>query len=207
MYRSPFANFRQPHELLCLAARMLPATTATTTTSSSSSSSLPTQFSQRGALSRSGNDNDIANHFVDLSSDNENEIMASFGKSYSGPNSVGYRRRSESRSESPPWDRLDDNDPNSVPLLSATVSGGSHHHECPDEQNDYWIGGRSMDRLWGQGGMLGNWLWNTQHGWTAYIGFLLILYGGMSLALLVMNRFILLSMYLLMFLFFLPERY
>jgi hypothetical protein len=89
-------------------------------------------------------------------------------------------------------------------------SASVYHNE--DTLSDNRIVGRTHDNWkigegtaeptissWTRYGQLGYWLWNTQRGWMVYVGFLIMFYGGSSLALLVMNRFILWSMLKLLF--------
>ena len=199
MHRSPFANFRKPHELLASASNMFSPHTRSPPHSR--------------AKNRSSGGSSVGSHhggnlLVDSSDENEGAT------GYSRSRSRGSLSKSRSRSASPSWDGRD---PNSIPLLpipdgESRVSsriGSRINSPSPldddfgdegvfaDAPSDWRIGEGSLSGKagWFSDGKLGWWLWNTQRGSMVYIGLLVALYGGMSLALLVMNRFIMLSRY------------
>ena len=87
-------------------------------------------------------------------------------------------------------------DPTSVALLPMHSDAYGDSGFEGDGTTDWRIGEGPADRelgSWLEGGKLGWWLWNTQRGWLAYTILLIVLHGAASLALLVMNRFILWS--------------
>ncbi|KAI5778383.1 hypothetical protein EDC01DRAFT_674089 [Geopyxis carbonaria] len=185
MHRSTFTKFPRPHELLAAAATTLP--------------SMAPPFSHSRARNRSSGGSSVSSHQGNLLIDSSDDDG---GTSVSRSRTPASRSKSRSRSVSPPWEGLD---PNAVPLLPMHGQSGGHSRSASvyrdDDASDdgagtdgWRIGEGSAAPggfAWARYGQLGNWLWGTQRGWMAYVGFLVVLYGGSSLALLVMNRFIL----------------
>ncbi|KAF8246732.1 hypothetical protein K440DRAFT_585327 [Wilcoxina mikolae CBS 423.85] len=170
MHRSPFANFRKPHEHLLSISNMIP-------TSANPFSHSRTRNRSSGGSSVSSQPK--TNLLADSDSDENTD------PTYSRSRSRGSR--SKSRSVSPPWDSVNST---SVPLLPVNSDVDSRTHSPYPPYEDAGNDGMSDWRI-GEGGTLGWCLWNTQRGWLVYIVFLVVLYGATSLALLIMNRFIL----------------
>src|SRR5690606_37789297 len=100
-----------------------------------------------------------------------------------GPSSQSRSQisRSRSRSSSP----VKNANLGSVPLLPLHDNSRS---VTADPATGWRIGeGASEERTWSggwsEGGKLGWWLWSTEKGWEAYVGFLVALYAFTSLAL------------------------
>jgi hypothetical protein len=184
MHRSPFANFRKPHEHLLSISNMIPTTA--------------NPFSHSRTRNRSsGGSSESPQPGTNLLADSDSDENTD--TTYSRSRSRGSR--SKSRSVSPPWDSVNSM---SVPLLPVNDDGDSRtyspyppYEDVGDDGMSNWrIGEGPVSRgfgSWLKGGTLGWWLWNTQRGWLVYIIFLVVLYGASSLALLIMNRFILWS--------------
>ncbi|KAA8911079.1 hypothetical protein FN846DRAFT_463976 [Sphaerosporella brunnea] len=176
MNRSPFANFRKPHELLSSAASMM-----------------PNQFSHSRSRNRSSGGSSVGsqpNLLVDSDVEEGEPISHSRSRSRGSPS------KSRSRSTSPQWAGAN---ATSVPLLPHNFGDSRSHSPYPPfdgsgEDVGLRIGEGTREQgfgSWFKGGKLGSWLWNTQKGWMVYIIFLIALYSSVSLALLIMNRFIL----------------
>jgi hypothetical protein len=170
MNRSPFANFRKPHELLSSAASMM----STTTT-------IP--FSHSRSRNRSSGGSSVGSQPNLLGDSDSDAGDASRSRSRGSPS------KSRSRSASPPWDGAN---ATSIPLLPHNY-GDSRAHSPYPATDDLRIGEGTRGQSWFTGGKLGWWLWNTQKGWMVYLFFLIAVYSAASLALLIMNRFILWS--------------
>ena len=165
MNRSPFANFRKPHELLASASNMV---------------SPP--FSHSRARNRSSGSPSRESRPENIRADSAPEVFNSAERHPT--TSLSRGSFSKSRSGTPPWES---DISTSVPLLpprGGVLGADWRLGEGPVEQGF---------ASWFRNGKLGRWVYNTQTGWMVYAISLLVLYGVVSLMLLIMNRFILWS--------------
>ncbi|TGZ79544.1 hypothetical protein EX30DRAFT_365092 [Ascodesmis nigricans] len=169
MHRSPFANFPRPHELLSTAKAVLPTAADVANT-----------FAHSRNRNRSSGGASMDSVFFEAADTPDEERPAR-----------PWSRTSHSRSRSSSPVKI--SNAGSVPLLPLHDRSRSI---TPETAAEWRIGeGASEERSWtggwSEGRKLGWWLWSTERGWGVYIGFLVALYAFASLALVIMNRFLL----------------